>query len=163
MNSWNSELEIVGFNGKPLVECGRALPVARRKADGKHCVIDLTNGPENLQWYPQEVADEFANEQRWTLFGLPLNLPKKCVDETQSLVQQPMVVYTNQKLLDNADRQFLLACLRALQGHTDECKKWILKSFALGSLPSKQHLLEDLDLERVRRLDWFQELLAKLG
>jgi len=107
MNSWSSELEIVGFNGRPLVECGRALPVARRKADRKHCVIDLTNGPENLQWYPQEVADGFANEQRWTLFGSPVNLPKKCFDETQSRVQQPMVVYTNQKLLDNADRQFL--------------------------------------------------------
>ena len=76
MNSWSTELEIVGFDGKPLVECGRALPVARRKADGKHYVIGLTDGLEYLQWYPQEVADEFANEQRWTLFGSPLNLPK---------------------------------------------------------------------------------------
>ena len=107
MNSWSSELEIVGFNGKPLVECGRALPVARRKADGQHCVLDLTNGPENLQWYPQEVGYQFANEHRWTLFGSPLNLPKKCFDETQSFVERPMVVYTNQRLLDYADRQFL--------------------------------------------------------
>jgi len=56
-----------------------------------------------------------------------------------------------------------LACLSALQGHIDECKKWLLKSIELGSLPSKQHLLEDLDLKRVRGLDWFQKLLAQLS
>jgi hypothetical protein len=35
----NADLEIVGFNGSPVVECGRALAVARRKADEMHCVL----------------------------------------------------------------------------------------------------------------------------
>ena len=33
------QLEIVGFNGSPLVECGRALPVARRPSDSRYCIL----------------------------------------------------------------------------------------------------------------------------
>jgi hypothetical protein len=45
MNGDASEiLEIVGFNGAPSVECGRALAVARRKSDGVYCVLRT---PEN--------------------------------------------------------------------------------------------------------------------
>ena len=36
------EIEIVGFNGAPLVECGLSLPVARRKSDGAFCVLNLS-------------------------------------------------------------------------------------------------------------------------
>ena len=107
MNSLNSEVEIVGFNGRPLVECGRALPVARRKSDGKHCVVDLQNGAESLHWHAEAEAIHFASEERWTLFRSPLNIPKSCGSETQLIAVQPLVVYTNQSLLDNADRQFL--------------------------------------------------------
>lgn len=107
MNSWNSELEIVGFNGRPLVDCGRALPVARRRSDKTHCVFDLTTGTESLHWHTESEAKHFASEKRWTLFRSPLNVPKGCVNESQPAAVQPMVVYTNQKLLDNADRQFL--------------------------------------------------------
>lgn len=107
MNIWISEVEIVGFNGRPLVECGRALPVARRKTDGKHCVVDLSSGVENLVWHSNEEAKKFVFEQRWTQFRTSLNIPKNCFGEHPSLAIQPVVVYTNQRLLDYADRQFL--------------------------------------------------------
>ena len=107
MNFLYSEVEIVGFNGRPLVECGRALPVVRRISDGKYCVVDLQNGAESLHWYGEAEANHYASEKRWTLFRSPLNVPKSCFTETQSMAVQPMVVYTNQRLLDNADRQFL--------------------------------------------------------
>jgi tetratricopeptide (TPR) repeat protein len=55
-----------------------------------------------------------------------------------------------------------LACIASLQGDADECRKWLLNSFEHGELPTKQHLLDDSDLESVRSLDWFQDLLAKL-
>ena len=107
MNLLDSEVEIVGFNGRPLVECGRALPVARRKSDGNHCIVDLTTANESLHWHSEEEANHFAAETRWTMFRSPLNVPKRCMTNAQSTPVQPIVVYTNQKLLDNADRQFL--------------------------------------------------------
>jgi hypothetical protein len=90
-----------------LVECGRALPVARRNSDRSHCVVDLTSGVENLHWHTEAEANEFVVQQRWTQFRSPLNMPTKCLGSHPSLAVQPMVVYTNQTLLDNADRQFL--------------------------------------------------------
>ena len=53
-----SEIEIVGFNGVPLVESGRSLPVARRKSDGEFCVLDLSRG--SINWYGPDEAAGFA-------------------------------------------------------------------------------------------------------
>jgi hypothetical protein len=107
MNSLGFDWEIVGFNGRPLVDCGRALPIARRRVDGHHCVLDLTNGATDLHWHSQDEANEFLSEQRWTKFRSSLNVPNSCINQSQLPVTQPMVVYTNQKLLDNSDRQSL--------------------------------------------------------
>jgi len=103
MISQQSGLEIVGFNGTPLVECGRALPIARRKSDRMCCVFEISNGMDKLQWCHEEMAQEFASEQRWTLFRRSLNVPQSCVNSAQDFTSQPMVVYTNQRLLDYAD------------------------------------------------------------
>ncbi len=88
---------------------------------------------------------------------------QKTGEEADRLFAQAREKLLNTESLIPGKGAYNLACLRALQGHTDECKKWLLRSLEFGSLPSKQHLLEDSDLESVFDLDWFQELLAKLG
>ena len=55
-----------------------------------------------------------------------------------------------------------LACVKALIGDSEASRKWLSMSHEHGQLPSKQHLLADPDLESVRELDWFQDLLAGL-
>ncbi len=98
-----SDIEIVGFNGRPLVECGRALPIAHRISDGAHAVLDLTDGIDRLHWHDEVEAKAFAADKRWTKFRTALLIPNCCLDEGV-LRTQPMVAYTNQLLLDNADR-----------------------------------------------------------
>lgn len=94
------ELEIVGFNGAPLVECGLSLPVARRKSDGMHCVLKSVQDRWAASWYDQEEADEFARGGRWTRLWEPLLLPRSCVSvPDQRLSRQPMVVYAVQSFL----------------------------------------------------------------
>ena len=88
---------------------------------------------------------------------------QKTGEEADRLFAQAREKLLNTESLIPGKGAYNLACLSALQGHIDECKKWLLRSLEFGSLPSKQHLLEDLDLESVLDLDWFQELLAKLG
>lgn len=104
MSFLNSDIEIVGFNGRPLVECGRALPIAHRISDGTHAVLDLTVGVDRLHWYSEEEATAFAAEHRWTKFRTSAGIPKCCMDDHGMLLAQPIVAYTNQSLLDNADR-----------------------------------------------------------
>ena len=53
-----------------------------------------------------------------------------------------------------------LACVAALRGQPEACRQWLQRSKAAGRLPSRQLLLGDEDLRRVRDEPWFAELLS---
>lgn len=99
------EIEIVGFNGSPRVECGRSLPVARRKADNAYCVLDLSRGFEAMIWHNSNETAEFAASARWAELHKPVAVPRTCIDpETNAITHQPVVIFENDLLLDVADR-----------------------------------------------------------
>ncbi|MCY2994631.1 MAG: sigma 54-interacting transcriptional regulator [Planctomycetota bacterium] len=56
-----------------------------------------------------------------------------------------------------------LACVAALRGNPQGCRQWLERSRQAGKLPSREHLLADIDLDSVRTQPWFAELLASLG
>ena len=100
-----SEIEIVGFNGAPLVECGRSLPIAKRKSDEQHCVLDLSRGVDTLVWHSHDEAASFAEARQWTELERSVSVPNACVElSTGSITVQPMVVFENETLLDVANR-----------------------------------------------------------
>jgi hypothetical protein len=101
-NSGSAILEIVGFNGAPSVECGRALPVARRKSDGKFCVLENSGA---AAWYDEDEAAAFANARRWTRLCDPLPLPGSCAPGADGqFAQTVMVIFAARTLLDTAGR-----------------------------------------------------------
>lgn len=94
------DLEIVGFNGTPQVDCGRTLPVLRRRSDGMFCVLRSPEG-STLTWYGEDEAKEFAQKGRWTQLREPLSLPRSCLSETGGhIMRQPMAVHVSQTLLE---------------------------------------------------------------
>ncbi|MCO6459494.1 MAG: hypothetical protein J5I93_29630 [Pirellulaceae bacterium] len=98
-------LEIVGLNGAASVECGRALPIVRRKSDGAHAVLDLSVPDAPLTWYPEGQAMDMLAKGRWTRLASPLTVPYGCRDATgRDLIVQPMMVFADETLLDMADR-----------------------------------------------------------
>ncbi len=102
-DSENRTLEIVGFNGMPSVECGRALPVARRKSDGMYCVLGSTEDGASATWYGEDEAAAFADAQRWSRLRDPLPMPRSGVPGSDGRLAQPlMVVFADQALLDTA-------------------------------------------------------------
>lgn len=99
------DLDIVGFNGAPLVECGRALPVARRKSDHQHCVLHVPRTGAPLAWCSEAEAVAYARAKRWTLLDGRLSLPQSCEPAVGGeLTRQPMMVFVDESLLDTADR-----------------------------------------------------------
>ena len=56
---------------------------------------------------------------------------------------------------------FNLACAAALMGQVDDCRRWLLIALKHGELTAK--LMGDSDLDSVRELPWFQEILAALA
>jgi tetratricopeptide (TPR) repeat protein len=53
---------------------------------------------------------------------------------------------------------YSLACISSLRGDEEGCRRWLEVSRTHGELPSREHLLADLDLENVRAAPWFQGL-----
>ena len=62
----------------------------------------------------------------------------------------------------NSKEVYNLACFYALEGNEEKCRAKLLHCEQERTLPSKQHLLEDKDLEHVRSLDWFVQLTESL-
>jgi len=141
----NVDLEIVGFNGSPVVECGRALAVARHKADGMHCVLGSAGDGAAPAWYDEEEAAAFAEARRWTRLREPLPLPRSCLPHPDGrLVRQPMMVFAAQALLDTAGRETWPAEFRGelfLWGRLEQCDDSI--QAACGSAESVESLLDD--------------------
>jgi hypothetical protein len=104
VNGYSNEvLEIVGFNGAPSVECGRALAVARRRSDRMHCVLGSAQNTGPPAWYNEEEAAAFAKARRWTEFREPVPLPHSCAAGVDGRLAQPlMVVFAARTLLDTA-------------------------------------------------------------
>ena len=54
-----------------------------------------------------------------------------------------------------------LACVKALQGISAECRQWLEIAYRLDTLPRHEHLIKDKDLDSVRGQGWFKQLLKK--
>lgn len=54
-----------------------------------------------------------------------------------------------------------LACLSALQDREEECRQWLEKCREFRSLPSREYLESDKDLNRIREREWFQKFLEE--
>ena len=98
----HDDFEIVGFNGRPLVECGRALPVVRRQSDGRYCILQVLPEGSTTGWLSEDEADAHTKSGRWTKFADPIRLWFS--ESNGGLLDQPMVVYADERLLDTADR-----------------------------------------------------------
>src|SRR5712691_10015138 len=111
------DLEIVGFNGVPRVECGRALPVVRRKATDRFFKLSVRPGAAPPQECDRQQLEAFSREGRLTLFAHPLPLPRELNVGAGDAFRQPMVLYVSQSFLDAAE------CSRPEQ-HEGELLTW---------------------------------------
>ncbi|MDA1051264.1 MAG: hypothetical protein O3C40_12400 [Planctomycetota bacterium] len=148
------DLEIVGFNGAPLVECGRALPIARRKSDGTHAVLDLSDGVARLNWHSEGEAAALLANGRWTKLEKSVFVPQSCCEGAGQFVNQPMVIYADESMLDTADRlprppmpsgEYMI--WRRLQSHPETVQA------ACGSAETVEKLLDDWGAALLKRFD----------
>lgn len=61
----------------------------------------------------------------------------------------------------NPEKVYNLACVLAHKKDFDACHQKLLHAKSVGTLPDSKHLLADTDLENVRHLTWFQELVGE--
>jgi hypothetical protein len=156
MSDWrDEELEIVGFNGRPLVECGRALPVVRRQSDRMYGILQSPQEDTPIAWHTEDEADAFAKSGRWTRFASPIRLARTCFSESNGrLAGQLMVLFADEGMLDTADRlprpnvhseQYFV--WRRLAGYPETIQA------ACGPAESIERLLDDWAQGLLRRFD----------
>jgi hypothetical protein len=149
------ELEIVGFNGTPQVECGRSLPIVRRKSDGMYCVLSSVENIASLSWHDVEEVGAFAKARRWTRLHAPLSLPRSSLSEPERrLARQPMVVFAAESFLDTAGASAWPAKFRGepfFWHHLEEHDKSI--QAACGSAEAVEALLDDWASRLKHRFD----------
>ena len=99
--AWN--LDVAGLNGSPSVECGRALPIVRRKSDGLYAVFKTVVDPAALAWQSEEEAIAFADAKRWARLQQPIPIPASCVSQDAGqVIRQPMMIHVDSRLLTAA-------------------------------------------------------------
>ena len=67
-----SDLEVIGFNGRPSVACGYSLPVVRHQPSGLGSILSWKSPP---QWRPASIFREFVSLERATELPEPFPLP----------------------------------------------------------------------------------------
>jgi hypothetical protein len=77
---------VVGITGHPCVECGRALPILRRNADGYSCSFSITE-----RMHIWEPGDNYYS------FPSPMPIPPSCVRDGL-INEQPVAIYAGEEL-----------------------------------------------------------------
>ena len=86
--------------------------------------------------------------------------------DTYTLTKNPIYLDdANEKAIEaqhlNPDKLYNLACAKSLKGSLIAAKDALLHCEFKGTLPDKAHLESDTDLDPLRGLNWFKELLAR--
>nr|QXF14455.1 photosystem I assembly protein Ycf3 [uncultured bacterium] len=140
---------------------GSALGNLAQQADNSEQSIALFE--QAVEKYQQAISIKPDFHNALNNWGNALsNLAKQADNPEQAeryLQEAKDALLTAEKIEPN--NVYNLACCYSLTKQTDECKQKLLTCLSANTLPNKQHLTEDPDLDNVRHLDWFSELLEK--
>jgi len=80
----------------------------------------------------------------------------------------PALLDEAKAVLDRAERlkpekAYDGACLASLRGDLVGCRERLERCLAAGTLPNAAHLMADKDLEPVRGMDWFRDIVSRRG
>ncbi|MES2202066.1 MAG: hypothetical protein V4498_07440 [candidate division FCPU426 bacterium] len=81
--------------------------------------------------------------------------------EADTLFERARDIFLKAEEISAGSASYNLACISALRGKQDECRLWLEKCEKCGTLPECDDLRKDSDLEAIREINWFKELLAR--
>ena len=87
---------------------------------------------------------------------------KQSKDEVaEDLFRRACEKYEKAESIRQGAASYNLACIAALRGDIEECRKWLKLGEETGTLVTREHAMKDDDLKSVRRRKWFKEIKWK--
>ena len=81
--------------------------------------------------------------------------------EYEVLLKQAEEKCLKAESIKSGSSAYNLACIYALKGNKDECRKWLLVGQEADTLEPRERAMKDKDLESVRNEAWFKEIKWK--
>jgi tetratricopeptide (TPR) repeat protein len=85
----------------------------------------------------------------------------KTGDDSGECFSQAEDVLHQAEVISPGSGSYNLACLAAIRGRNDECRKWLENGPRHGVIPQRLRLENDPDLKNVRGERWFDRFLEK--
>ena len=111
---------------------------------------------ESYEKYQKAVEIKPDMHEAWNNWGTALlaQAKKKEGDEKEKLLREAREKYLNAERKD----AYNLACIAAIEGNEEECRKWLKVGEEAGSLPTREYAMSDEDLRPYWDKDWFKEI-----
>ncbi len=111
--------------------------------------------------YAQAVAIKPDNYEAFYNWGVALFAQASSKDgvEAQRLFEDAYEKVLAAERIRPGSGAYNLACACSRLGKEDECREWLEACIQPGTLPTRDDLLSDPDLENMRERDWFAEIL----
>ena len=113
--------------------------------------------------YAQATAIDPEYAVAYSNWGTALSEVGKMVDDSEqarTLFLEGRDKATRAERIAAGTGAYNLACISALLGEPQECRRWLGVAQEHKTIPGCEHLRTDEDLDPVREEPWFQEILA---
>jgi Flp pilus assembly protein TadD len=103
------------------------------------------------------------NHEAWNNWGSALldQAEKKEGPEKKKLLQEAKEKCLKAEQIKKGEGSYNLACISAIDGNEDECKKWLKTGEDSGALDTRKHAMADEYLKTYREKDWFKAIKWK--
>jgi hypothetical protein len=101
--------------------------------------------------------------EAWNYWGSTLldQAEKKKGPEKKKLLQEAKEKCLKAEQIKKGEGSYNLACISAIDGNEDECKKWLKTGEDEGTLDARKHAMADEYLKTYREKDWFKAIKWK--
>jgi hypothetical protein len=111
----------------------------------------------------QDLEKEPDEAWLWLSWGVALSrlaqLPALAEREAVFLLARDVFLW--EEAMRPGSEAYTIACIYALMGKFEDCRQWLERARAFKTLPSLLHMQTDADMDPVRGLPWFTEVLPE--
>lgn len=125
-----------------------------------HAYLQLGRYDEAIESFKQAIRVKPDYAEAYNGWGSTFlyQAQKKQGEVHQQLLAEAKEKCLKAESIETGSGAYSLACVCALTGDKDNCRKWLKVGEQAGTLTTRKHAMTDTDLESVRNEEWFKQI-----